>query len=148
MVRNVTSTWRSGAALALVWLGSAACSSSAEQARETAVSAVRTDAIELREQFAEAAQGRSGRTQLDAVRTVLPDVPLVAAAAGDGVVVTGALTARGESGGGLTYEQFVARLCLRYLVHPGSGDTVVGDAPCPPDVGTQVPADATVLLAD
>ncbi|MBM6404556.1 hypothetical protein JQN72_09920 [Phycicoccus sp. CSK15P-2] len=121
------------------------CASPREQAREDATSAVRDSAEALRSRIAAAAAGTAGADQLEAVRAVLPDQPLEAASEGPGVVVTGSLTARSEAGGGLSYEQFVARLCLRYTVREGSGETSVADAPCPAG-GDVPPADGVVTL--
>lgn len=148
MVGRVASGWRGGLALALVLVGGSGCSSSAENARETAVSAARSHAVGLREHLADAARGRSGDAQVDAVRQVLTGVWRVATADDAHVIVTGALTGRGMSGGGLTYEDFAARLCLRYRISPVSGDTEVSDIACPPWIENRVPADATVLLAE
>jgi hypothetical protein len=134
--------------LVVVCLSLAACSSPTESARQEAVSAVRANAISLRDNLAAAARETSGKTQLEAVRTALPDLALVATAEGDGVIVSGAITARGESGGGLSYEQFVARLCLTYRIQANSGRTEVSDAPCPPEVDTRAPADRDVSLED
>ncbi len=129
-------------------LGVTGCGSPAEKAREQAAGAVRAKAFSLRDDLAAAARGSSGTAQLEAVRKALPDVALSPAAEGNGVTVSGALTARAETGGGLTYEQSVARLCLTYRIEAGSGHTDVSDAPCPPDVDTRAPADRDVLLAD
>ena len=87
--------------------------------------------------------GSSGQAQLEAVRKALPDLSLVASAEGTQVIVSGAITARGESGGGLGYEQFVARLCLTYRIQAKSGHTDVSDAACPADVDSRAPADRT-----
>lgn len=144
--RRVASGWRGAGVLVVLCLILAACGSPAETARQEAVSAVRAKAFALGEDLAEAARGSSGQTQVEAVRKGLPDLALVATAEGDGVVVSGAVTARGESGGGLSYEQFVARLCLTYRIQAQSGRTEVSDAACPPDVGTRAPADRTVPL--
>ena len=143
--RGVASALRGAVVLVVGCLSVAACGSSAEKARQESVSAVRAQAFALGEDLAAAARGSSGSTQLEAVRKALPDLALVATAEGDGVVVSGAITARGESGGGLSYEQFVARLCLTYRIQAQSGHTEVSDAACPPDVGTRAPADRTVL---
>jgi hypothetical protein len=132
----------------VVGTGVAGCGSPRQDAREDAVAAVRDKAVVVREELAAAARGTSGAAQLEAVRAALPDVPLTARSDGDGVAVTGAVTARAESGGGLSYEAFEARLCLRYAVSPQSGETRVADAPCPPDADTTAPADETVRLAD
>lgn len=109
---------------------------------------MRTEAFSIRGNLAAAARGSSGKAQLEAVRNALPDLMLVATAEGNGVVVSGAITARGETGGGLSYEQFVARLCLTYRIQADSGHTEVRDAACPPDVDTRAPADRTVPLSD
>jgi outer membrane murein-binding lipoprotein Lpp len=124
----------------------AGCASPRESARDQAVRSVRAAARALEGDLAAAARGSSGAAQLDAVRAALPDAPLAAEADGDGVVVTGALTADGESGGGLSYEQVVVRLCLRYTVQAGTGRTSVSDSPCPDDVEARTPADETVTL--
>ena len=126
----------------------AACGSSRDAARDEAVSAVRDKARVVREDLEAAARGTSGASQLEAVRSALPDVPLTARPDGDGVAVTGAVTARAEAGGGLSYEAFEARLCLRFSVTPRSGETRVVDVPCPADADTTAPADETVRLAD
>ncbi len=145
---GVASARRGAMVLGFVCLSVSACASPAEKARDEAVSAVRTKAFSLREDLAAAARGSSGKAQLEAVRKALPDLALVATAEGNGVAVTGAITAGGESGGGLSYEQFVARLCLTYRIEATSGRTDVRDAPCPPGVDSRAPADRDVLLGD
>jgi hypothetical protein len=130
----------------LVCAGVAGCGSPREEARQAAVAAVREKARDVRSQVAQAARGTSGQQQVEAVRTALPDVPLTARAGGGGVRVTGALTARGEAGGGLSYESFVARLCLTLDVAPQTGDTTLTDTPCTRQDETDAPADATVRL--
>lgn len=122
------------------------CTSSRQAARDDAVAAVRAEAISVQEDVSAAARGASGAAQVEAVRSAVVGTPLEVDDDGDGVVVTGALSEHRFAGGGLTYEAFTARLCLVYSVAPGSGVTDVADAPCPPDVDTEVPADATVTL--
>ena len=134
------------AALTLAVLGLSACAGSQQRARDEAVTAVRAEALALRGVLASAARGSSGAAQLEAVRAALPDVPLEAAADGQGVSVTGAMTARGEVGGGLSYEGFIARVCLRYSIAADTGGTEVADAPCAAAVEAVAPADATVQL--
>jgi hypothetical protein len=146
--RRVASALRGAVAAVVMCLGVAGCASPAEKAREEAVGAVRAKAYALGENLAAAARGSSGQAQLEAVRKALPDLWLTARAEGDGVTVSGAVTARAEAGGGLSYEQSVVRLCLRYRIEPTSGRVEISDAPCPPDLDTRAPADRTVLLAD
>ncbi|HEY0169101.1 MAG TPA: hypothetical protein VGB75_18795 [Jatrophihabitans sp.] len=146
-------TARRGAAVLVVLvlalgLSAAACGSPAQNARQEAVSAVRAKAFSLREDLAAAARGSSGKAQLEAVAKALPDLALVARAEGEAVIVSGAITAGGESGGGLSYEQFVARLCLTYRIQAMSGHTEVSDAACPSGVGALAPADRDVRLGD
>ncbi|MFC7490608.1 MULTISPECIES: hypothetical protein [unclassified Knoellia] len=124
------------------------CTSTREQAREGSVTRVRAMAETLREDLAGAGRGSSGEAQLEAVRAALPDLPLTPRPDGEGVTVTGAMTATSETGGGLSYESFVARLCLSYRIAPGSGETEVADAPCPADLAAVAPADETVRLRE
>jgi len=107
---------------------------------------VRAEATTLQEHIAAAARGRSGAAQVEAVRAVLAGPSLKAARRDDGVVVTGALVADAHASGGLTYEGFVARLCLRFTVAEGSGETDVEDARCPRRVEVHAPADETITL--
>ncbi|WP_299445707.1 hypothetical protein [uncultured Phycicoccus sp.] len=140
---------RLGAAAAiLVGLGLGGCSGPGSAAREDAVTAVRAKAEALRTDLQAAARGSTGDAQLEAVREALPDLPLTATTGGDGVVVQGAVTAGAEAGGGLSYEGFSARLCLRYRIAGGTGETEIEDAACPADVDTVAPADETVQLGD
>ena len=132
----------------LALLALTGCTSAREQAREGAVTSVRSMAETLREDLASAGLGSSGETQLQAVRAALPDLPLTAQPNGEGVAVTGAMTATAEAGGGLSYESFVARLCLSYRITPGSGETQVADSSCPADLDAVAPADETVRLMD
>jgi hypothetical protein len=90
---------------------------------------------------------RQGRPP-EAIRTALPDVALTAASAGEDVHVSGALSFKGESGGGLNYQEFVARLCLLYSVEPTSGSVTISYAPCPASADAQVPSGETASLAD
>lgn len=132
-------------ALALAVSGLTACASTQQVARDQAVTAVRAQALALRTVFAAAAAGKSGAAQLEVVRAVLPDVPLTAAADGQGVRVTGAVTAKGEAGGGLSFKQFVARLCLRYTIAADTGVTEVADQSCDAKVESEAPG-VTVRL--
>lgn len=137
-----------GFAIIIACSALAGCTNSRETAREEATVSVRTKAESVRSEIAAAANGTSGGPQLEAVRAVLPDVPLVAAADGDGVIVTGAMTATAEAGGGLSYESFSARLCLQYRITAGSGETKIADAPCTARVDALAQADETVALND
>lgn len=136
-----------GAALTLGILAFSGCASSRERARDGAITAVRVNAAALGSELESAARGSSGVAQLEAVRAVLPGPQFTATAAGEGVTVTGAMTAVSEAGGGLTYERFSARLCLRYRIAAGSGQTGVADAPCP-DANKRGQVDETIRLAD
>lgn len=135
------------ATLAVTLLLLAGCTTSRESARDLAITRVTTKAESLRNTIAAAAAGTSGEPQLEAVQKVLPDLPLVAAAEGEGVMVGGSITATAHAGGGLTYEQFTARLCLRYRVTAVTGATDVAETPCPKNVDAVAPADETVSLA-
>ncbi len=135
------------AAFGIGALGLCGCSGVGATTRDDAVADVRAEAEALRTDLEAAGRDRSGPAQLEAVRAALPDLPLTVAADGDGVTVSGALTARSESGGGWSYESFVARLCVRYRIADGSGKTEVTDAPCPADVDAVAPADETVDVA-
>lgn len=132
--------------LAASGLLTSGCASTAQTARDDAVTTVRAEATALREDMAEAGQGRSGPAQVEAVRAVLPTPALKAVRHDDGVTVTGALVADAFAGGGLSYEGFAARLCLRFTVAQSTGETTVVDARCPNRVEVQAPADETVSL--
>ncbi|WP_380168342.1 hypothetical protein [Jannaschia sp. R86511] len=132
--------------LVVAALSASGCASSREVARDEAVTAVRAQARAVQGAVEAAARGTSGPAQAEAVRTVVAGTMLEVAVGDDGVLVDGALSEHRFAGGGLTYEGFVARLCLRYSVAPGSGATEVEDAPCPADVDATVPADETVSL--
>jgi len=137
-----------GAPLTFIGLALSGCSSSQETARDEAITAVRAEAGALRTGLASEARGKSGAAQLKAVRAVLPAAPFTAAAHGEGVVVTGAVTERKEAGGGLSYEGYTVRLCLQYRIQASSGVTEVADVPCDPDAATKAPANETVRLTD
>lgn len=137
-----------GAALVLACFTLSGCASSRETAREKAIESVRAKAEALRSEIATAAANKSGDAQLEAVQAVLPDMPLVAAADSEDVTVTGAMTAKAEAGGGLTYESFSVRLCLQHRIAAGSGETEVAETTCAARIDTQAPADETVRLTD
>jgi hypothetical protein len=132
--------------LAASGLLTAGCASTAETARADAVTAVRAEARTLQEHMAAAARGTSGAAQVEAVRAVLASPSLKAARHDDGVVVTGAMVEDAHAGGGLTYQGFTARLCLRFTVAQDTGETDVADARCPRRVEVEAPADETVTL--
>ncbi len=132
--------------LAATFLLLTGCSSTQETARNNAVTAVRAEARSVRDHIAAAARDKAGAAQVEAVRAVLPGPWLMAARHDDGLVVTGALVADAHAGGGLTYQGFTARLCLRFIVAEGTGGTDVVDVPCPRRAEVESPADETVTL--
>lgn len=128
--------------------GLAGCSSPADIARAGAISDVRANAGRLHGNLASLPRGLSGPQLLEEVRARLPAPLFRAMASGDGVVAHGTITARREAGGGLSYENFIARLCLRVNVLPETGASNVVDEPCDAHDLANTEADETVRLTD
>lgn len=125
------------------------CASPTQRAEAAAEDAVRAKATSLQERLASTARATSGTAaQLDAVSNALPTPSFVVTRQGGDIVISGALTATAETGGGLTYAQSIARLCLTYTIQATTGRATVVDAPCPRDVDVTAPADHDVRLVD
>lgn len=124
------------------------CASPTQRAEDTAKDAVRAKASSLQERLASAARTTSGAARLDAVRDSLPVPSFLVTRHGGDIVVTGALTATAETGGGLTDAHSIARLCLTYTIQTASGRVTVVDAPCPTDADVTAPADHDVHRVD
>lgn len=132
----------------LAVVGIAGCASAEEVARDQAVESVRAQALSLQESLSEYSEGLSGTELLERVDYAIPYSTFVVERAGDGAVVTGGISARGETTRSLTYAGVEVRVCLRYTVPARTGRVTVADAPCHPQVAPPAAPGNTVSLED
>jgi hypothetical protein len=147
-----------GAAVVTV-LALTACASPREQATDAAAERVRASAEGARgllQDLVSAPDAPRGQALLDQVRERFPSGPDVITfdeqVRSDGAVaLRTAFHARGESGGGLSYEAVVVRLCVELTAAPGPPPAAeVRDTQCPPSLpsatGNAGNVDTTVTL--
>lgn len=135
------------------------CADARSNAEDAAAERVRTSATATRALVRDVVfdpDAPRGPALRDRVREQVPGGPDVLtfheAVTADGVVVLRvAFHARGESGGGLSHESVVARLCVEFTADPGPPPAAeVRDVPCPAGLpaatGNAGNVDVTVTL--
>ena len=127
-------------ALAGLAIASLACASGTERAADVATAEVRGNAgraLELVEDTMASPEARRGQELVDQLRPRLaagPDVIIFDTEVDDrgSVTLRMAFHARGETGGGLSYDAVVARLCVELTAEPGPPLLAeIRDADCP-----------------
>lgn len=123
------------AALLTAWLVLSACTSPEEEATAKATDAVREQARDAQDSIAWTLNG--GGINGDPLSTRLRHAASPGEVFGDQLLPDGivqldvAFTERRSAGGGLTYTDVTARLCIRYTGRAGSGaDVVMTDVEC------------------
>lgn len=143
----------------LVLLAASACASPSEKATDAAAERVRANANQAREVLlglASAPAAPHGQALLDQARENLSASPDVITffeqiRPDGGIVVRAAFHARGEAGGGLSYEAVGARLCVELTAAPGPPPSAdIRDTDCaatlPRATGNAGNIDTTVTL--